>query len=153
MVLFPPPFYFVYDISNLLSYIQNNFSYELARHIMGTIFLVTIYDGTGQKFRHASFNDDVKIKWRKRIRAYGRSMILSFLVSNFLSYSGNLNRGTKVWYFHYCSTSCFKKMYCSDWMHCMYIYVCGRKKYLNRTLAINSPFQTFAVGLLLEFID
>ena len=39
--------------------------------------------------------DDVKIKWRKRIRAYGRSMILSFLVSNFLSYSGNLNRGKK----------------------------------------------------------
>ena len=33
MVLFPPPFYFVFDISNLLSYIQNNFSYELARPI------------------------------------------------------------------------------------------------------------------------
>ena len=43
MVLFPPPFYFVFDISNLLSYIQNNFSYELARPIMGTIFLVYIY--------------------------------------------------------------------------------------------------------------
>ena len=42
MVLFPPPFYFVFDISNLLSYIQNNFSYELARPIMGTIFLVLI---------------------------------------------------------------------------------------------------------------
>ena len=40
MVLFPPPFYFVFDISNLLSYLQNNFSYELARPIMGTIFLV-----------------------------------------------------------------------------------------------------------------
>ena len=40
MVLFPPPFYFVYYISHLLSYIQNNFSYELARPIMGTIFLV-----------------------------------------------------------------------------------------------------------------
>ena len=40
MFLFPPPFYFVFDISNLLSYIQNNFSYELARPIMGTIFLV-----------------------------------------------------------------------------------------------------------------
>ena len=25
LVLFPPPFYFVFDISNLLSYIQNNF--------------------------------------------------------------------------------------------------------------------------------
>ena len=44
MVLFPPPFYFVFDISNLLSYIQNNFSYELARPIMGTIFLVYIYN-------------------------------------------------------------------------------------------------------------
>ena len=40
MVLFPPPFYFDFDISILLSYIQNNFSYELARPIMGTIFLV-----------------------------------------------------------------------------------------------------------------
>ena len=43
MVLFPPPFYFVFYISNFLSYIQNNFSYELARPIMGTIFLVIIY--------------------------------------------------------------------------------------------------------------
>ena len=25
VVQFPPPFYFVFDISNLLSYIQNNF--------------------------------------------------------------------------------------------------------------------------------
>ena len=32
------------------------------------------------------------------------------------------------------------------------IYVCGQKK-LNRTLAIDLPFQTFAVGLLVEFID
>ena len=37
-----PPFYFVFYISNLLSYTQNNFSYELARPIMGTIFLVII---------------------------------------------------------------------------------------------------------------
>ena len=37
MVLFPPTFYFVFYISNLLSYIH---SYELARPIMGTIFLV-----------------------------------------------------------------------------------------------------------------
>ena len=47
MVLFPPPFYFVFYISNLLSYIQNNFSYELARPIMGTIFLVYIYYAVG----------------------------------------------------------------------------------------------------------
>ena len=33
------------------------------------------------------------------------------------------------------------------------IYVCGPKKNLNRTLAIDSPFQTFVVGLLIEFID
>ena len=38
-------------------------------------------------------------------------------------------------------------------IYIIYIYVCGRKKYLNRTLAIDSPFQTFAVGLLVEFID
>ena len=50
--------------------------------------LVTIYDGTVQ-------NDDVKMKWRKRIGAYGRSMILSFLVSNFMQYSGNLHGGRK----------------------------------------------------------
>ena len=35
----------------------------------------------------------------------------------------------------------------------IYIYVCGRKKNLNRTLEIDSPFQTLAVGLLVEFID
>ena len=27
------------------------------------------------------------------------------------------------------------------------------QKYLNRTLAIDLPFQTFAVGLLVEFVD
>ena len=32
-------------------------------------------------------------------------------------------------------------------------YVCGRKKSLNRTLEIDSPFQTLTVGLLVEFID
>ena len=31
--------------------------------------------------------------------------------------------------------------------------VCGRKKYLNRTLEIDSPFQTLTVGFLVEFID
>ena len=35
----------------------------------------------------------------------------------------------------------------------VHIYVCGRKKYLNCTLEIDLPFQTFAVGLLVEFID
>ena len=50
MVLFPPPFYFVFDISNLLSYIQIISSYELARPVMGTIFLVSMsYPGTMAK--------------------------------------------------------------------------------------------------------
>ena len=35
----------------------------------------------------------------------------------------------------------------------IYIYVCGRKKNLNRTLEIDSPFQTLTVGLFVEFID
>ena len=35
----------------------------------------------------------------------------------------------------------------------VHIYVCSRKKYLNRTLEIDSPFQTLTVGLLVEFID
>ena len=34
-----------------------------------------------------------------------------------------------------------------------YIYVCGQKKNLNRTLEIDSPFQTLTVGLIVEFID
>ena len=42
MVLFPPPFYFVFDISNLLSYIQNNFKLSA---VMGTIFLVVKAEG------------------------------------------------------------------------------------------------------------
>ena len=49
MVLFPPPFRFVFDISNLLSYIQNISSNELARPVMGTIFLV--YVSVGQVSR------------------------------------------------------------------------------------------------------
>ena len=40
MVLFPPPFYFVFENSKLLLYIQSN---ELAHHVMGTIFLVNTY--------------------------------------------------------------------------------------------------------------
>ena len=35
----------------------------------------------------------------------------------------------------------------------VYIYMLWSKKILNRTLAIDLPFQTFAVGLLVEFID
>ena len=35
----------------------------------------------------------------------------------------------------------------------IYIYVCGPKKNLNRTVAIDLPFQTFMAGLLVEFID
>ena len=39
------------------------------------------------------------------------------------------------------------------WCPYMCLYVCGPKKNLNRTLAIDSPFQTYAVGLLVKFID
>ena len=35
----------------------------------------------------------------------------------------------------------------------VHIYVCSQKKKLNRTLEIDSPFQTLTVGLLVEFID
>ena len=35
----------------------------------------------------------------------------------------------------------------------VHVYVCGPKIFLNRTLEIHSPFQTFAVGLFIEFID
>ena len=36
----------------------------------------------------------------------------------------------------------------------VYIYIClWSKKNLNRTLEIDSPFQTLTVGLLVEFID
>ena len=35
----------------------------------------------------------------------------------------------------------------------IYIHIHMFVEELNRTLAIDSPFQTFAVGLLVEFID
>ena len=35
----------------------------------------------------------------------------------------------------------------------VHIYVCSPKKNLNRTLEIDSPFQTLTVGLFVEFID
>ena len=35
----------------------------------------------------------------------------------------------------------------------IYIYMFVDKKILNHTLAIDLPFQTFVVGLLVEFID
>ena len=38
-------------------------------------------------------------------------------------------------------------------VHIYIYYVCSRKKYLNRTLEIDSPSQTLTVGLLVEFID
>ena len=42
MVLFPPPFYFVFDISNLLSYIKIISSYELARPDDKTYIIICI---------------------------------------------------------------------------------------------------------------
>ena len=35
----------------------------------------------------------------------------------------------------------------------VHVYICLWTKKLNCTLGINSPFQTFAVGLLVKFID
>ena len=36
----------------------------------------------------------------------------------------------------------------------IYVYIClWTQKNLNRTLAIDSPYQTFMVGLLVKFID
>ena len=35
----------------------------------------------------------------------------------------------------------------------VHIYMFVDQFFLNHTLAIDSPFQTFAVGLLVEFID
>ena len=35
----------------------------------------------------------------------------------------------------------------------VHIYVCGQKNSCNRTLAIESSFQIFTVGLLIKFID
>ena len=35
----------------------------------------------------------------------------------------------------------------------LYVLCLWTKKYLNRTLAIDSPYLTFAVGLLVECID
>ena len=45
------------------------------------------------------------------------------------------------------------KVASQSWKYCINIYVCGQKEYLNRTLEIDLPFQTFAVGLLVAFID
>ena len=38
-------------------------------------------------------------------------------------------------------------------VHIVYIYMSVVEKKLNRTLEIDSPFQTLTVGLLVEFID
>ena len=75
MVLFPPPFYFFFYISNLLSYIQNNFSYELARPIMGTIFLVYIYSVTKilRKIRATTFTEGLRKITREGPGAPGMS--------------------------------------------------------------------------------
>ena len=35
----------------------------------------------------------------------------------------------------------------------VYRYVCGPKTNLNHTLVIDSPFRTFTVGLLVQFIE
>ena len=44
MVLFPPPFYFVLISQTSIVHTKIISSYELARPIMGTIFVVNIYN-------------------------------------------------------------------------------------------------------------
>ena len=39
------------------------------------------------------------------------------------------------------------------YIYILYIYMSVVEKNLNRTLEIDSPFQTLTVGLLVEFID
>ena len=84
MVLFPPPFYFVFDISNLLSYIQNNFSYELARPIMGTIFLVI-----GERAKRARHSQVCSIENRGYI-------IIIYSTCNFCSYNPKAERNFEI---------------------------------------------------------
>ena len=43
--------------------------------------------------------------------------------------------------------------FCTQQAGCTVYYMFVDKKKLNRTIAMDSPFQTFAVGLLVEFID
>ena len=44
------------------------------------------------------------------------------------------------------------KYYCKNMKYRINRYICGPKT-LNHTLVIDSPFQTFTVGLLVKFID
>ena len=66
MVLFPPPFYFVFDISNLLSYNKIISSYELACPVMGTIFLV---------YYEACLNE--KVGFKRPTKRYRKNSISS----------------------------------------------------------------------------
>ena len=55
MVLFPPPFYFVFDISNLLSYIQNVTEHRKREHLgqkQKTELLVPLYVTRYEKIDH-----------------------------------------------------------------------------------------------------
>ena len=55
---------------------------------------------------------------------------------------------------YYPTHACVSRgLYDRGWCPYIYICVCGRKKKLNSTIAIDSPFQTFAVALLVEIID
>ena len=65
-------------------------------------------------------------------------------------------RKTIAFYFesvlvYYPACACASRALC-DRGWCPYICLWSKKK-LSHTLAIDSPFQTFAVGLFVEFID
>ena len=63
MVLFPPPFYFVFDISNLLSYIQNNFKLWARSPHNGNHF------SSNKSFLTECFKK--WLEWRRKLKGHG----------------------------------------------------------------------------------
>ena len=61
-----------------------------------------------------------------------------------------LNNNHGIWADFY--VTCTGKYYCMNMKYLYYRYICLWKKKLNCSLAIDSRFQTFAVGLLVKFI-
>ena len=75
MVLFPPPFYFFFISQTSYRTFKIISSYELARPIMGTIFLVNIYSVTKilRKIRATTFTERLRKITREGPGAPGMS--------------------------------------------------------------------------------
>ena len=70
MVLFPPPFYFVFDISNLLSHIQNNWASEACPTLGCSIEISRdIYMSVGRSVCLSWSKSVGGITWAKRAHA------------------------------------------------------------------------------------